>query len=66
MMSCKKATHLMSQQLDRKLSTGETMSLKFHLMMCTGCTNFKKNMAFLREACERITSDVRTNAKKEL
>jgi predicted anti-sigma-YlaC factor YlaD len=66
MMSCKKATHLMSQQLDRKLSTGEAMSLKFHLMMCTGCTNFRNNMAFLRRACERITGDIATNPGKEL
>lgn len=64
MMSCKEATHLISQQLDRKLSAGEAMSLKFHLMMCTGCTNFKNNMAFLRKACERITSDATTESDK--
>lgn len=57
MMSCKQATHLLSQQLDRQLSTSERMSLKFHLMMCTGCTNFRNNMGFLRRACERVVSD---------
>lgn len=57
MMSCKKATHLMSQQLDRKLSARETVALKFHLMMCTGCTNFKDNMSLLRKACERVLTD---------
>ena len=59
MMSCKKATHLMSQQLDRKLTARETASLKFHLMMCTGCTNFKDNMSFLRKACERVLTDAK-------
>lgn len=49
----------MSQQLDRGLNRRENMSLKFHLMMCTGCTNFKNNMAFLRKACERIVSDTK-------
>lgn len=47
----------MSQQLDRKLSARETVALKFHLMMCTGCTNFKDNMSLLRKACERVLTD---------
>lgn len=59
MMSCKQATHLLSQRLDRKLSARETMSLKFHLMMCTGCTNFRNNMTFLRQACERVVADAK-------
>lgn len=53
MISCKKSTELMSQQMDRKLSTYETMALRFHLMMCVGCTNFKRNMDFMRTACNR-------------
>jgi hypothetical protein len=54
MMSCKKSTELMSQQLDRKLSTMETVALRFHLTLCRGCTNFKRNMDFLRTACKRV------------
>jgi hypothetical protein len=53
MMSCKKSTELMSQQQDRKLSAYETMALRFHLAMCRGCTNFQRNMGFLRAACKR-------------
>lgn len=34
-------------------------------MMCGGCTNFKDNMAFLRKACERVTSDVTTESDKK-
>ncbi|MEC4717623.1 zf-HC2 domain-containing protein [Noviherbaspirillum sp. CPCC 100848] len=51
MMSCRKATTLMSQQLDRPLGGTERMALQFHLMMCSGCTNFNKNMMFLRAVC---------------
>lgn len=51
MMSCKKETYLMSQQLDRPLGRTERMALRLHLMMCTGCTNFNKNMMFLRTVC---------------
>jgi predicted anti-sigma-YlaC factor YlaD len=61
MMSCKEATYLLSQQQDRKLSAAETMALRFHLMMCSGCSNFGNNMTFLRKVCERVVTD----AKKE-
>lgn len=54
MMSCKKSTHLLSEQLDRRLTRRETMSLRFHLMMCIGCRNFKENMAFVRAACAHV------------
>jgi predicted anti-sigma-YlaC factor YlaD len=59
MMSCKEATYLLSQRQDRKLSATEAMALRFHLMMCSGCTNFGNNMAFLRKTCERIVSDTK-------
>ncbi|GAA0681202.1 hypothetical protein GCM10009104_02180 [Marinobacterium maritimum] len=37
MQSCKRATELMSQQLDRELSGSEKLSLKMHLFMCRHC-----------------------------
>jgi predicted anti-sigma-YlaC factor YlaD len=51
MMNCKQATELMSQELERSLSWSERMALRFHLMMCSGCTNFRRQMAFIRDAC---------------
>ncbi|OGB26600.1 MAG: hypothetical protein A3I66_17305 [Burkholderiales bacterium RIFCSPLOWO2_02_FULL_57_36] len=59
MMSCKEAAYLLSQRQDRKLSATETMALRLHLMMCSGCTNFADNMAFLRKTCERIVNDIK-------
>lgn len=53
MLSCKEATHLLSQSQDRKLTLAERMQLEIHLAMCKGCTNFKEQMAFLRKACRR-------------
>lgn len=37
MQSCKRATELMSQQLDRELSGREKFSLRMHLLMCRHC-----------------------------
>jgi predicted anti-sigma-YlaC factor YlaD len=55
MMSCKKMTYLVSQQLDRKLTTRERVMLRFHLMMCSGCRNFESNLAFLRTVCRQTS-----------
>jgi hypothetical protein len=38
----------MSESQERPLSMTERMSLKMHLMMCTGCANFKDQMGTLR------------------
>lgn len=54
MMNCKQATHLMSQALDRPLRPGERLALWLHLLMCGGCANFQKQMAFLRLTCRRL------------
>ncbi len=53
MLSCKEVTHLLSEAQDRKLTLSEKMHLEMHLAMCKGCSNFKGQMKFLREACLR-------------
>ena len=57
MLRCKEATHLLSEAHDRNLSFSERLQLKMHLAMCTGCRNFKGQMAFLRRACRRYLTD---------
>ena len=49
MLSCEKVTELCSQELERELGLGEKMSLRTHLMMCSGCSNFRKQMGVLRQ-----------------
>ena len=56
MLSCKEVTRLVSQGLDRRLGFGERMRLRVHLAICDGCTNFKKQTAFLRAAVRRLGS----------
>ena len=56
MMNCKQATQMMSQELDRKLSWRERLALRIHVMMCDGCTNFRKQMDFIRRACRAHSS----------
>ena len=53
-LSCKEASRLVSQGLDRKLGFGERVALRVHLAICDGCTNFKDQVAALREAIARL------------
>ena len=54
MPTCKEVSRLVSQGLDRRLGFIERLRLRVHLAICDGCTNFKKQMEFLREAVKRL------------
>ncbi|MFM9968544.1 MAG: anti-sigma factor [Burkholderiales bacterium] len=49
-LTCKEASRLQSQALDRDLRLGERLSLRFHLGICDACTKVSQQMAFLRRA----------------
>jgi predicted anti-sigma-YlaC factor YlaD len=48
MLNCVEATRLMSDAQERELALKEKLSLKLHLMMCSGCRNFEAQMPVLR------------------
>ena len=54
MLSCKEVTHLVSEELDRRLGFGERLRLRIHLLICDGCANFSRQLAFLRRAVRRL------------
>jgi len=53
MLNCKDATRLLSASRERRLSAIERVQLAMHLAMCKGCSNFRQQMNFLREASRR-------------
>lgn len=53
-LSCKEASHLVSQGLDRRLGLAERLALRLHLAICNGCSNFRKQVEFLRKAMRRL------------
>ncbi len=55
MLSCKEATQLVSQGLDRRLKLWERFTLRVHLAICDGCTHFSRQVAFLRRAVRRLS-----------
>jgi len=54
MLSCRQATQLMSQELDRPLSLRERLGLRLHVMICGACDNYRRHMRILRDACRRL------------
>ena len=53
-LTCKEASRLVSQGLDRRLGWYDRLRLHLHLKLCDACTNFKSQMAFLRKAMARL------------
>lgn len=54
MLNCKHNTELLSQSQDRPITFREWMAMRLHLMMCRGCRNFEKQLAFIRKAAREL------------
>jgi len=50
MISCKEASRLASQQLERHLGFWERIQLRIHVAYCAGCRRMEKQFRFLHEA----------------
>ncbi len=62
-LSCKEASRLMSEALDRKLELRERFALRLHVAICTACTRVEKQLMILRHAVAELpagTPDRRT------
>jgi hypothetical protein len=56
LLTCKEATHLASQGLDRRLGVLERLSLRLHLAVCDGCSRVARQFAFMRKAVRYLGS----------
>lgn len=49
-LSCKEASRLISEGMDRRLSVPERIGLRLHVGICDACTKFTSQLSFLRRA----------------
>lgn len=63
MMKCTQATQLLSEKLERPLSTKEKITLGVHTAMCPACRLFGNHMLSLREITQRYVK--RPDSKTE-
>lgn len=66
MLTCKQASQLISQSLDRPLSLSSRVKLRFHLFICDACTRFNRQLGQLRMAVHRMRQDTENDHSIEL
>lgn len=49
-LSCREASRLISDGMDRRLSIAERAALRLHVGICDACTRFAAHVQFLRRA----------------
>ena len=52
MLNCKEVIEVCSAEMDRSLRLGEKVSLRTHLMMCTGCSEYRRQLKTLRQVMQ--------------
>ena len=52
MLTCKETSELISARYDRKLSLGERMGLRLHLMMCRYCSAVARQIDMIQKLVE--------------
>jgi predicted anti-sigma-YlaC factor YlaD len=49
-LNCRQASRLISEAMDRKLSFMERLGLRLHLMICTACRAWRRQVLLIRRA----------------
>ena len=58
MLSCKQASQIISQSLDRPLAMRERFALSLHLFICKYCKRFSQHMQCLRVAIKQMVVSI--------
>jgi hypothetical protein len=53
-LTCKEASRLISEGMDRRLSFIERLALRLHVGVCDACTRFSRQLRFLRRALQKM------------
>ena len=66
MLSCKKASQIISQSLDRPLTMRERFAMKLHLIICKYCKRFSQQVQTLHVAIKTMVSSIESNNSIEM
>jgi hypothetical protein len=56
MLSCKDVTRLLSESMDRSLPIGKRVGVRLHLLICTFCARYKRQLLLIRETARRFAA----------
>ena len=54
MFSCRDVSQKISESMDRTLPLHHRMFIKIHILMCTYCFRFRRQLILTREAAQKI------------
>jgi len=54
MLSCKDATRLISDSMDRSLPLGKRIGIRLHLLVCRFCFRYERQLLLIRDTVRRI------------
>jgi hypothetical protein len=57
MFRCRDVSEKISQSLDGSLPIHYRLAIRFHLLMCRYCTQFRRQLIMLRKASQQIESN---------
>lgn len=66
MLTCKQASELLSQSLDRPLTLSERFGLRLHLLICKFCKRFWQQIFELRDAIRYQVKQTEQNEEIKL
>ncbi len=66
MITCKQASQLISDKLDRDLSLWQRLNLKLHLFMCHYCSKYARQLRFLHSASSQLDQHIENNDQHSL
>ena len=56
MLSCKDVTRLISESMDTSLPIGKRVGVRFHLLICTFCARYERQLLLIRETVRRLAA----------
>lgn len=65
-LTCKQASELVSQSLDRSLTRNERWSLRFHLMICAACARFNRQLTSIQAVMDKWLFETEQNKHLQL
>lgn len=63
MLTCKEASHLLSEHQERPLGLRERWQLRLHLWICANCRRFERQLALLRQGLRLLGKRAETEAE---
>ena len=58
MLNCREVTALVLAGEDRRLSLGERLGVRLHMLVCKACPRFVQQVTLMRRALNRWKADV--------